>query len=229
MKHVGKAKAAGISIILRSLALLLFFLIGGLLAKFLGAFIVGIGAILFGIWVLFAIFAFSFFRDPTPDVPSDPRAIVSPAHGTVDVIDEIEEPEVMQGRCRRISIFLSVFDVHVQNAPISGTIIYIKHTAGQFVNAMRADCSTCNENVLYGIDSTEKSGERIAVRLIAGLIARRIIPWIQLKDVVSKGERTSLIQFGSRVDICLPLNTEISVKLGEKVKGGESILARRPS
>jgi phosphatidylserine decarboxylase len=170
------------------------------------------------------VFSLSFFRDPTPSVAPDPAAIVAPGHGTVDVIDETIEKEFMGGACRRISIFLSVFDVHVQNSPISGRVAHLKHCEGQFVNAMRTDCGSCNENVLLGLEARER-GERVAVRLIAGLLARRIVPWVAEGDEIAKGERTSLIQFGSRVDLYLPLSAGIKVKLGDKVKGGETVVA----
>lgn len=184
---------------------------------------IGLGVV----WLILCIFTLSFFRDPEATVPTDPTAVVSPAHGTVDLIDDASETVIMGGACRRISIFLSVFDVHIQNAPISGRIAYLKHTPGKFVNAMRSDCGSYNENVLIGIESSEVAGEKVGVRLIAGLIARRIVPWVRQGDAVAKGERTSLIQFGSRVDIYLPKTARVEVKLGQKVVGGETIIAVR--
>src|SRR5262249_40010177 len=154
-------------------------------------------------------------------------SVVSPAHGTVDVIDETTEKTFLGGRCRRVSIFLSVFDVHIQNAPISGRIVYLKHCPGKFINAMRSDCGLYNENVLIGFESSEVTGERMSIRLIAGLIARRIVPWVTEGETVSKGERISLIQFGSRVDVYLPTDFKIVAQLGQKVKGGETIIAFR--
>jgi phosphatidylserine decarboxylase len=141
----------------------------------------------------------------------------------------VAEPEFMGGECRRISIFLSVFDVHVQNAPLAGRIAFFKHSPGQYLNAMRADCGKFNENVLIGVEASEPAGAKIGVRLIAGLIARRIVPWIAQNDVVQRGERISLIQFGSRADVYLPLNASLKVALGDHVVGGESILAELPA
>lgn len=210
-----------------TLACLVFLVIGGVLATVVGSIISVLAAGLFAVWVLFAVFCLNFFRDPNPRVPEDPRAIVSPAHGTVDVIDEVVEPEFMGGPCKRISIFLSVFDVHIQAAPVSGRISYLKHCPGKFMNAMKTECSTENENVLIGFESREKDGERIAVRLIAGLLARRIIPWAAVGDEPARGERISLIQFGSRVDLFLPMDAVIRVKLRDKVRGGESVVASR--
>jgi phosphatidylserine decarboxylase len=227
MKHKGKAWQAGVRLISWTLILLLLLITAGFLATVIGSLITAAAATLIVLWILFAIFSLNFFRDPDPQVPKDPAAIVSPAHGKVDVIDEIAGNEFISGPCRRISIFLSVFDVHIQNAPVAGTIGYLKHTPGKFLNAMNTECSSQNENVLIGFDSSERPGEKIAVRLIAGLLARRIVPWAVVGDAVERGERTSLIQFGSRVDIFLPLTCEIKVKLGDRVTGGESVVATR--
>lgn len=225
MRHAGKARQAGLK--LMGLSLVIVLLIIGVWGYMAGAFLSPVAYVLAAIWGLFFIFCLNFFRDPTAVVPKNVGSFVSPAHGTVDVIDETTEKKHMSGACKRISIFLSVFDVHIQNAPVSGRITYLEHRSGQFVNAMRKDCADCNENVLVGFDSAERSGERVAVRLIAGLLARRIVPWIVQGDEVSKGERISLIQFGSRVDLYLPLDARIEVALGQKVKGGETIMATR--
>lgn len=227
MKHKGKAMQSGLKLILWALVALLAVLSVGIVAVMIGHVIATMALLFLGIWGLFALFTLYFFRDPDPQVPGDPRAIVSPGHGTVDVIDETDEAPFMGGRCRRISIFLSVIDVHVQNSPIAGRVAEVKHTPGEFLNAMRTDCAEHNENVMLGLESTEVPGERVGVRLIAGLIARRIIPFVKPGDVVARGERISLIQFGSRAHIYLPMSTKVRVKLGDKVVGGETILAER--
>jgi phosphatidylserine decarboxylase len=113
----------------------------------------------------------------------------------------------------------------VQNAPLAGKISFFKHTPGQYLNAMRTDSAQFNENVLLGIDSAEPAGEKVGVRLIAGLIARRIVPWISQNDAVQRGERISLIQFGSRVDVYLPMRARITIPVGQKVVGGETVIA----
>lgn len=197
----------------------------GILATVLGALIATVSTILVVVWILFAIFTLYFFRDPNPSPPSIPNAIVSPAHGTVDVIDETTEPEVMGGPCQRISIFLSVIDVHVQKAPVTGKISFFKHTTGKFLSATRSDCGEHNENVLLGIEPSDYPTQKIGLRLIAGLIARRIIPWVQLGESVARSERISLIQYGSRCDVYLPRGVKVVTKLGAKVKGGETIIA----
>jgi phosphatidylserine decarboxylase len=227
MKHAGKAGQAGLKMIGWSLFLVLLILGAGFVAKYLSGLIAWLSSGLIFIWALFALFTFYFFRDPTARVPKDAKAIVSPGHGTVDVIDETDELEFMGGKCKRISIFLSVFDVHVQQAPITGKVAFLRHRPGQFLNAIRADCALHNENVLIGLESDERAGEKVGVCLIAGLIARRIIPWLVPGETVEKGGRISLIQFGSRVNLYLPLDVTISVRLGQKVVGGETIVAMR--
>jgi phosphatidylserine decarboxylase len=191
----------------------------------IGKLIWAISGVLVAIWVLLVVFTFFFFRDPNPMTPTGANLVIAPGHGKVDVIDTTTETEFIGGECQRISIFLSVFDVHVQNAPVTGKISYFKHTPGQYLNAMSTDSAKFNENVLIGIDSVEPRGEKIGVRLIAGLIARRIVPWISENDPVQRGERISLIQFGSRVDIYLPMRAKIKIQLGQKVIGGETVIA----
>ena len=195
------------------------------LGKIIGTFVLGFAMVLFVLWGLFVVFTFYFFRDPDPLTPTAAGLVIAPGHGKVDTIDTATEPDFMGGECQRISIFLSVFDVHVQNSPVTGRIAYFKHSPGQYLNAMRADSAQFNENVLLGIESVEPAGQKIGVRLIAGLIARRIVPWVSQNDPVLRGERISLIQFGSRVNVYLPMNAKISVKLGDRVVGGNSILA----
>lgn len=227
MKHAGKAAAAGRRIL--GLSILAFAVIGACgwwalsPAQVWGV----VATALAVVWVLFAGFVLNFFRDPGPVVPGDPDVVVAPAHGKVDVIEEVEEPEFVGGRCQRVSIFLSVFDVHIQYAPLAGRVVKLRHKAGRFVNALRPDASLCNENVLVQFAPADRPDDPVVVRLIAGLIARRILPWIAVGDTVARGERISLIQFGSRVDLYLPGRWKVGVRLGDRVRGGETILARR--
>lgn len=181
--------------------------------------------VLVGLWLLFALFTLYFFRDPTPRVPSEGKVVVAPGHGKVDLIDTTEEPQFMGGSCQRVSIFLSVFDVHVQNAPVAGVVKFYKYTEGKFLNAMKADSAVHNENALIGIEASDPAGTKIGVRLIAGLIARRIVPWVTVGETLERGERISLIQFGSRVDLYLPEDAKVRVMLGQKVVGGRTIIA----
>ena len=225
MKHSGKASLAALKLIGLSGTAVLVLLAVAFLGKIVGEFVLGLAGVLVGLWVLFTIFTFYFFRDPDARTPEGPNLVIAPGHGKVDTIDATTEPEFMGGECQRISIFLSVFNVHVQNAPVTGRIAFFKHSPGQYLNAMNADCAKFNENVLVGIESVEPRDAKVGLRLIAGLIARRIVPFIAQNDAVRRGERISLIQFGSRVDVYLPKNATVKVKLGDRVVGGETVLA----
>ncbi|MCL4789955.1 MAG: phosphatidylserine decarboxylase family protein [Verrucomicrobia bacterium] len=225
MKHAGKARKAALKILLLSLAAVLTLLLVAWLARTTAALVPALTATLAVLWVLFAAFTINFFRDPEARVPSGKGLVVSPAHGTVDVVDETTENEFMGGRCKRISIFLSVLDVHVQNAPVSGKLVFHKHQDGQYLSATRTDCGTFNENVLLGIVPADFPQQKIGIRLIAGLIARRIVVWAAAGEEVAQGERISLVQFGSRGDVYLPLDAKLECKLGDKVVGGETVIA----
>jgi phosphatidylserine decarboxylase len=227
VKHKGKATRAALKLILGSL-------LGVVIAIGITLFLARPGIVtarisggVLSVWAVFALFCVWFFRDPDPSVPAAPEAIVAPAHGKVDAIEESAESEFLGGRCWRISIFLSVIEVHVQRSPVAGTIAHLKHTPGQFLSALKSESATHNENVLIGFDSSEKPGEKIAVRLIAGVLARRILPWISVGDRPARGERLSLIQFGSRVDLYLPATAKVLVRLGDTVRGGETVMATR--
>jgi phosphatidylserine decarboxylase len=120
-----------------------------------------------------------------------------------------------------------VFDVHVQNAPVPGRILYRRHHPGEFLNAMNLDSAARNENVMFGLMTAGDPAERVGIRLIAGWIARRIVPWAEEGDVVTHGERLGLIQFGSRVNLYLPMTAHVQVRLGQRVRGGVTIVATR--
>lgn len=225
MKHSGKAFRAGLRIIFWTLVLLLALFSAGVLATVLGGLIAAVTTVLISLWILFVVFTLYFFRDPNPLAPTIPNAIVAPGHGKVDLIDETVESQFIGGPCKRVSIFLSVFDVHVQAAPVTGRLVYHKYTEGEFLSATRADCSEHNENALLGFVPTDYPEQKVGLRLIAGLIARRINVWATTGETVNRSERISLIQFGSRCDLYLPLTAKVHVKLGDRVKGGESIVA----
>jgi len=225
MKHAGKAQLAALRLIFLTLLAGAVVLAVAFLAKIIAAFVLGLFWALVALWILFALFTFYFFRDPEPQVPAGSNLVIAPGTGKVDAIDPASEPQFMGGDCQRVSIFLSVFDVHVQRAPVGGQVAHFKYTTGQFLNALRSDSAVHNENLLLGFEAAEPRGEKVGVRLIAGLIARRIVPWVAPGDEVKRGERISLIQFGSRVDVYLPRRAEIKVKLGDKVVGGETIVA----
>jgi len=225
MKHAGEARRAGWKLIGWTLGAICIMAVMGFLGKIFAEIMMWLSVVLAFAWVIFALFTLYFFRDPEARTPATPGVVVSPGHGKVDLIDQWTEPHFLGGPCHRISIFLSVIDVHVQNAPVAGKIAFMTHTAGEFLSAINSDCAQHNENVLLGMESAEVPNERIGVRLIAGLIARRIVPFVKVDDTVARGERISLIQFGSRCDLYLPLNYVVQVKLGDKVVGGETVMA----
>ncbi|HOX01529.1 MAG TPA: phosphatidylserine decarboxylase [Candidatus Paceibacterota bacterium] len=227
MRHKGKAGQAAGRIILWTLVGMLVLLGAGVTAVVIGSAITLAASVMFALWIVLAGFTLFFFRDPDPAVPGAPGAILSPAHGRVDVVDEIDETEFLGGRCRRISMFMSPLDVHVQKAPLSARVVYVRHHPGVFLAATQLESAARNENVMIGLESVEHPGLRIGVRLVAGVLARRIVPWIQEGETVARGERISLIQFGSRCEVYLPLNLPLEVKLGDRVRGGESIVAHR--
>jgi phosphatidylserine decarboxylase len=173
--------------------------------------------------VLLALFVFSFFRDPERVIPSEPGAVVSPGDGRVVVVTE-EENEGRPGK--RVSIFLAVWNVHVNRSPASGTIAKLEYRPGKFLAAMRERASMENEQNVFTL-STD-AGE-IVFKQIAGLIARRVVSWKKAGEKVARGERVGLVRFGSRVDLWVPKEAEIVVKVGENVKGGSSVLAHWPA
>jgi len=173
--------------------------------------------------VLLAAFVFSFFRDPERAIPAEPGAVVSPGDGRVVVVTD----EVNAGRPgKRVSIFLAVWNVHVNRSPAAGTITKMEYRPGKFLAAMRERASVENEQNVFTL-STD-AGEMV-FKQIAGLIARRVVSWKKQGEKVARGERIGLVRFGSRVDVWVPKEAEILVKLGENVKGGSSVLARWPA
>jgi phosphatidylserine decarboxylase len=169
-----------------------------------------------------AAFFLWFFRDPERAIPAEAGALVSPADGKVTDISTLEVEGVPR---KRISIFLNVFDVHVNRSPIAGTIRKIEYRTGTFHNAMGAASSELNEQ---NIVTVEGEGHTVVFKQIAGLLARRIVFHKKIGDPVQRGERVGLIKFGSRTDVIFPAEAQVTVKLGEHVAGGRSILAMLP-
>ena len=221
MKHSGKARKAAFKLILMSLAVLAVVLALGCITPVVKV----IASVAIVVWLLFTVFTLYFFRDPDAQVPAGANLVLAPAHGQVDVVGMGTEPDFMGGECQRISIFLSVVDIHVQNAPVGGKVAWFKYTTGQFLNALKAESAIYNENALLGFEESEPRGRKVGVRLIAGLIARRIVPWIGPEEMIPRSERIGLIRFGSRVELYLPLGVKIMAQTGQKVIGGQSILA----
>jgi phosphatidylserine decarboxylase len=225
MRHSGKARNAAFRIIWYCLLATGVMWIVGFIIFFAG--LVGVlAAPVYGaLWLIFAVFTLYFFRDPKARPPAGAGLVLSTGHGKVDAIDTVNEPKFMGGECQRISVFLSIFDVHVQNAPVTGKVAYLQYSEGQFLNALRSESAVHNENVLLGFEASDPPGQKIGVRLIAGVIARRIVPYVEAGDEVARGERISHIQFGSRADLYLPAGAKVKVKIGDHVKGGVTVVA----
>lgn len=173
----------------------------------------------------------NFFRDPERLIPSGENLIVSPADGTVTHVDEVDDPGFIGGKALRVSIFLSIFNVHINRAPCAGTVAYRKYKKGQFVTAMRADSSHLNEMMDFGLTTPDPRVPKVLVRQIAGIAARRIVCELPEGTALARGERYGMIKFGSRTEIFLPVASQVSwrVKPGDKVQGGATVLGELPS
>jgi phosphatidylserine decarboxylase len=200
------------------------------------------GAIAFGCWLLIGhwlgwlmlgvtIWVCAFFRDPIRSVPQGKDLIISPADGLVTMIQQVLPPRELVGEGAlgpepliRVSIFMSVFDVHINRAPIAGTIARVAYIAGKFVNASLDKAS--EENERQHILVTAPDGTMVGFTQIAGLVARRIMPFVKTGDMVAAGQRVGLIRFGSRVDVYLPAGAAPKVTLGQRAVAGETVLAR---
>ena len=177
------------------------------------------------LFLILLFYTFFFFRDPDRNVPADPNAVVAAADGVVKDISEVEETEILKTKMRRVGIFLSVFDVHTNRAPINGRILYRQHHEGLCLDARSADCSEKNEAMTWVFENPRAT---ILVRQLTGAIARRIVAWTDVGDQVAKGERFGMIRFGSRTEVYLPLAANVLVKVGDHVAGGSTIIARLP-
>jgi phosphatidylserine decarboxylase len=185
--------------------------------------LVGVG--LYGLGTLFlvaAVFVLNFFRDPERPIPPDPSVVVSPADGRVV---EIQEEMFDNRRVRRVSIFMSPLDVHVNRSPITGTITDVRYQKGQFRVASQPRASIENENNIFVVRG--ELGE-VVVKQIAGLLARRIVFWKRPGDLIQRGERVGLIKFGSRVDVSVDPRVELRIQVGDRVAAGSSVLGTVP-
>jgi phosphatidylserine decarboxylase len=192
---------------------------------------IGLGAVAVVLWwlampvalvvlpILLAAFFLWFFRDPNRVIPQAPGQIVSPGDG---LVTEAEWIETTSGSRLRLSIFLNVFDVHVNRSPVSGTVKVVEFRPGEFLNAMKPESVLHNEQTLVVIDAGDYD---VSFKQIAGLLARRIVCNVKVGDRVERGQRVGLIKFGSRVDVLLPAEAELRVKTGMRVRGGSSVLA----
>lgn len=194
------------------------FILGGLLAGFL---FLPVSSWFGGFLLAFGVFCCFFFRDFERNTPAGDRLIVSPADGKVIDISEVQEPSFLGGPALRVSIFMSVFDGHVNRAPVSGKIAYRYYSPGEFHAAFVDKASELNEQLSVGI---EYGKQRCLVRQIAGWIARRIVCNAEVGDDVVCGVRYGMIRFGSRVDLFLPPATPLTIRVGDRVRAGETVL-----
>jgi phosphatidylserine decarboxylase len=169
-----------------------------------------------------ALWVASFFRDPERPGDRGERVVISPADGKVVLIVEVDEPTFMKGRARRISVFMNIFNVHVNRYPVTGVVRHVQVSPGKFLNAIAEKASLENEQTSVGI---EAGSNRILVRQIAGLIARRIHTYSKVGDQARQGERMGMIRFGSRVDVFLPIDADVKVKEGDTAYAGVTVLA----
>jgi phosphatidylserine decarboxylase len=192
--------------------------------------VLAIGASFLSLWLslvflLLIIYTFAFFRDPERTSPTDDASVVAAADGVVADIVEIEETEVVKTRMKRVGIFLSVFDVHTNRAPVAGRITYRKHREGLMLDARSPECSTKNESMTWAFENPRAT---LVVKQLTGAIARRIVGWANVGDELQKGERFGMIRFGSRTEVYLPMDATILVKVGDRVQGGATVIARLP-
>jgi len=167
-----------------------------------------------------------FFRDPERAIPAGEELVLSPADGEIVAIDEVNEPLFIQGPAVRISIFMSLWDVHVNRSPVAGTVGLVRHVPGKFLQAFRPEASQVNEHILLGLQVGE---QRVLVKQIAGIMARRCVNYAAVGERLKRGQRFGLIRFSSRVDLFLPPGVQLCAQVGDQVKGGVSILAQWPS
>lgn len=178
--------------------------------------------LLAGVCLAVTLFVCWFFRDPDRKIPQDEKSLVSPADGRVIIVEKQETCEYLSGPCIKISIFMNVFNVHVNRVPFDGVVQKVQYTPGKFINASFDKASIHNErNAL--IINTDK-GARFAVVQIAGLIARRIVNCVKAGEKVKKGDRYGMIQFGSRLDLYLPVDFDVAVRVNEKTEAGSTII-----
>jgi phosphatidylserine decarboxylase len=173
------------------------------------------------VWLPVAVWVPAFFRDPTRAGPHDRRLILAPADGRVVSVAEVEEPEYLKGPARRVSVFMSIFNVHINYHPMDGVVEYRAYRPGTFVNATLDKASSDNEQMSLGVGA---EGRRVLVRQIAGLVARRIVTDPQVGQQARQGARLGLIRFGSRVDTFLPRGAEPRVRVGDRTVGGVTVI-----
>ena len=224
-----KIASEGMPLILSFIGIHVIFLTGGLISDSTENWL-SFRSILFALATLSALltlFSIYFFRDPEREVPDGENLVVSPADGRVLSLDQVEENLFIGAPAQRVSIFMNVFDVHVNRSPIEGTVLLKEYKKGKFFNASLDKSSDENEAMTLGIESPDNK-HRVLVRQIAGLIARRIVCRVAESDTLKRGERFGMIRYGSRLEVYLPPGSKYLVAVGDRVKAGTSILAELP-
>jgi phosphatidylserine decarboxylase len=206
------------------IAFVLFAIICGALAFTLGTIALTIALI---ILVPFYVFMLRFFRVPKRVMPLDPEKVFSPCDGKIVVIEEVDEPEFLKTKCIQVSVFMSVWNVHINWFPISGNVVFQKYHPGKFLLAWEPKSSTENERTTVVVERND--GVKVLFRQIAGFLARRIVCYAKGGDIAAQNSQMGFIKFGSRVDLFLPLDSEIKVELNQKVTGTQTVLAAIPN
>ncbi|MBM4288627.1 MAG: phosphatidylserine decarboxylase family protein [Deltaproteobacteria bacterium] len=182
------------------------------------------GGFLSGLGLVLTLFLAYFFRDPERLVPAEPGVIISPADGRIISLERVREDHFLKQSAQKLSIFMNVFDVHVNRAPVAGQIKAMSYQPGQYLAANRPEAPDLNEQLAIHLRTPD--GADVVMVQIAGLLARRIISYVREGEQVDRGERVGLICFGSRVDLYFPEECQVLVRIGQKVKAGSSILGR---
>lgn len=180
--------------------------------------------VLLVIMILLELLLINFFRDPDRLTPEGEHQVIAPADGKIIKITALNSDPHYPGECTMVSIFMNVFDVHVNRNPVSGTVQFVEHKPGKFLSAFLDEAPLQNEQTVIGIRMAD--GAMVVFKQIAGLLARRVVCNLQAGQSVQRGARMGMIKFGSRVDVLLPVNAVVSVKCGDRVRSGESVIAR---
>ena len=204
------------------------------LLLFGGAALAGLVATAVWAWYLTPVFAavlvfvVAFFRDPTRQVPTEAGAVVAPADGRITEVTEAVEPQFLQTRAHKIGIFMSLVSVHVNRSPCAGRVEAVVHRPGRFLDARDPAASAENESTAMAIAEAEGRGARVLLRQVAGVLARRIVCAAAVGDRLQRGQRIGMIKFGSRAEVYVPVEAgfDVAVKIGDRVKAGETILGR---
>jgi phosphatidylserine decarboxylase len=177
--------------------------------------------------LIFLLWLISFFRNPPRKIPNEPDAIVAPADGTVVDVTPLAQYDFIGGPAVRIGIFLSIFNVHINRAPLAGRVVDLRYHPGEFLNAMRPESAERNEFMWIGFEQTEPPARRFAVRQISGMLARRIVCTLRPEQTVTRGEIFGMIKLGSRTELILPADAvDVTTKIGDKIHAGADTIAR---